>query len=303
MNQGNDRSAKYLIERHGDAIMKLAALPPFTAWRAVANEQVAPRRTPDGLLEVQFADHPRPTPVVIEVESRSSADNARQMAEALSLVFLTHGVWPDGILLVLDGPREPAPDETVTLTAAGGTSGAAIRWRTVRVWQLQADDVFAANDVGLLPLVPLTQSTLPSADLMARCRAEIDRWAKPEERDELLIVTRILAGFRYNDRAILDILLGGRMLTESPEFVRWRTEFKAEGLIEGEVLGKAKGKAEAAHELIQDTLQTRFGSVPADLANALAAEVDLDRLRRLNRVAVTCPDVSAFIAALHADAP
>lgn len=288
MNQSNDRSAKYLIEKHGDAILKLAAVPPFTSWRAVANEQVAPRRTPDGLLEVQFADHPAPTPVVIEVESRSSADNARQMAEDLALVYLTTGVWPDGILVVLNGPRDPAADDAVTLASAGGTSAAAVRWRTVRVWQLQAEDVFAAGDVGLLPLVPLTQSPLPPEDLLARCRAEIDRLAPPDDRDELLIVTRLIAGFRYNDRALLDILLGGRMLTESPEYIRIRTE------------GRTEGKAELLHELIRDELHARFGQLPAAVAGDVSAVTDVRRLRGLYAVAQTCPDVAAFSAALRA---
>jgi len=287
MNQSSDRSAKYLIEKHGDALLKLAGVPPFTAWRAVANEQVAPRRTPDGLLEVQFADHPGPTPVVIEVESRAAADNARQMAEAMALVFLTAGVWPDGVLIVLTGPRDSAGDDAVTLTAAGGTAGAAMRWRTVRVWQLQAEDVFAA-DVGLVPLAPLTRSPLSPADLLTRCRTEIDRRAAPADRDELLVVTRMLASYRYNDRTLMEILMGSRVFSDSPEFIRVRTEARTEG------------KAELLHEMIDDELRARFGQLPAEVAGDVSAVTDVRRLRGLYAVAQACPDLAAFAAALRA---
>ncbi len=60
MRQDKDRSAKWTLTHHGDAILKLAGLTNFTAWKALQAETVAPRRLPDGLLEVRFADQEKP---------------------------------------------------------------------------------------------------------------------------------------------------------------------------------------------------------------------------------------------------
>ncbi|WP_020472948.1 hypothetical protein [Zavarzinella formosa] len=284
MNQPYDRSAKWLIEHHGDGLLKLAAMPPIESWRAIANEEVAPRRTPDGLLEVKFADHPTTTPVIIEVESRSSADNLRQMAEDLFLVRLTKGVWPDAILLTLTGPEQPRVDDAITLTSAGGTSGVAVNWRTVRLWELEANDLFALGDVGIVPLIPLTRSALPPEELLARCRAEIDRNAPPDQRLELLVISRFLAANRYNDnQSLLEILLDNPMYTESPEITRLRNKYQAEG------------KVEATRENLLDALRSRFAKVPTDIAKVIADETDITRLKEWFRFSFTCEDLPAFI--------
>jgi hypothetical protein len=55
MRQDKDRSSKWLLTHHGDAILKLGGITGFTAWRALQPETVAPRRLPDGLIEVRFA--------------------------------------------------------------------------------------------------------------------------------------------------------------------------------------------------------------------------------------------------------
>lgn len=45
-------------------------------------------------------------------------------------------------------------------------------------------------------------------------------------------------------------------------------------------------------------LETRFGAVPADRISALNTVIDEDRLKALHRLAITCPDLDAFVAGL-----
>ena len=84
------------------------------------------------------------------------------------------------------------------------------------------------------------------------------------------------------DGMMLDIMRD-RLLRESPEVIRWWTESQAESIL--------------------DVLEARFGLVPTDVVKALATVAGVSRLRRLNRVAATCPDFAAVVAALPADAP
>lgn len=58
MRQDKDRTAKWLLAHHGDAVLRLAGFTDFTSCRAVAAELVAPRRLPDGLLEVTVTGRP-----------------------------------------------------------------------------------------------------------------------------------------------------------------------------------------------------------------------------------------------------
>jgi hypothetical protein len=69
MRQDKDRSAKWMLAHHGDAILKLAGLTGFTCWKALQPETVAPRRLPDGLLEVRFPVSSEPVLVLVEIES------------------------------------------------------------------------------------------------------------------------------------------------------------------------------------------------------------------------------------------
>ena len=54
MRQDKDRSGKWLLTHHGDAILKLGGITDFSSWKALQPETVAPRRLPDGLIEVRF---------------------------------------------------------------------------------------------------------------------------------------------------------------------------------------------------------------------------------------------------------
>ncbi len=77
MHQDKDRGSKWLIENFGDAILKLAGYRDFQEWKLKPPEVVAPRRFPDGLMQVRFAGQSELTLVLVEIESYPNADADR----------------------------------------------------------------------------------------------------------------------------------------------------------------------------------------------------------------------------------
>jgi hypothetical protein len=63
------------------------------------------------------------------------------------------------------------------------------QWRVVELWNVAADDLLAADDVGLIPWVPLTRFVVPPEQMLQICRERIDRQARPTERENLLAVS------------------------------------------------------------------------------------------------------------------
>jgi hypothetical protein len=97
-----------------------------------------------------------------------------------------------------------------------------VRWKVVELWTIPAADMLAAGDVGLIPWVPLAQFDGPREPIFQECRTRIDRDAPPDEHENLLAVTQILAGLRYNDPRLFQLLGGREAMIESPvlqEFV------------------------------------------------------------------------------------
>ena len=76
MRPDKDRSSKWLLTHHGDAVLTLAGLSGFTTWKALQAETVAPRRLPDGLLEVRFPGASAPVLVLVEIETYPDSDGS-----------------------------------------------------------------------------------------------------------------------------------------------------------------------------------------------------------------------------------
>ena len=57
--------------------------------------------------------------------------------------------------------------------------------------------------------------------------------------------------------------------------------------------------AEKMHAAILDVLEVRFGPVPQDVATAVQAIQDEQRLKELHKIAVGCGDLSLFRARLQ----
>jgi hypothetical protein len=114
------------------------------------------------------------------------------------------------------------------------------------------------------------------------CRARIDRDAPSDEHENLLAVTQILAGMRYNDPKLFQILVGREAMIESPvlqEFVADRTR---------------DAILQATRQSILQVLGARFGQDALAFRTALDAVEDDGTLDELTKQSATCQDLAGF---------
>jgi hypothetical protein len=292
MRQDKDRSSKWLIAHHGDAILKLGGITGFTSWKALQPETVAPRRLPDGLIEVRYIGEDEPTLVLVEIESYSASDVDRQVLDDLMLIAVDRKAMPEVVSLVLKPKGNVAVTGSAECVSRRGGTRIGGAWPVVRLWELEAESLFAAGDVGLIPWVPLTRTTETPDALMKRCRDRLAAVPGVSDRAGLMAVTQILAGLAFPDKRFLDLFGGAQAMIESPVL----DEVK-------EILRKqyeAEATLRTLRENVIANLETRFGRVSPERVAALGGVVDENRLRVLLRQAITCPDVEAFLAELEA---
>ena len=119
-----DKSAKWLIEHHGDAILRLGGVTDVVRWQAAPAELVLPAKLPDGLLFVWRAGRDRPEPHVVEIATYPELRAAEQALSDLLLVYLVRGEVPNVLVLVLrpkgqlhvpDHARRPSSDGVTEL--------------------------------------------------------------------------------------------------------------------------------------------------------------------------------------------
>jgi hypothetical protein len=239
---------------------------------------VAPRRLPDGLLEVSFPGEQLTTPFLVEIVSYADSRADDQVLDDILLVALDRQTVPEVISLVLH-PRGNAQVQGRRQRASRrGLTRLHADWNVVELWTVEAEPLLAANDVGLVPWVPLAHFDGPPETLLRRCREQIDRLAKPEELDSLLAVTQLLGGLRFTRDMLKAIFGGGRPMIESPRL--------------DELLNEKA--ALVFHTAIQIVLKSRFGDPPLDVVTALRGIQEESRLQELVSWAAQCADLSAF---------
>jgi len=279
-----DKSAKWLIEHHGDAILRLGGVTDLVRWQAAPAELVLPTKLPDGLLFAWRAGRDHPEPFVVEIATYPELRAAEQALRDLLLVYLVHGEVPNVLALVLrpkgqlrvpDHARHPSSDATTEL---GG------RWRVVELWTIPAEPVLATADPGMMPWVPLMQADEPPEIVLRRCREVIDQHAPAEEHESLITVTQVFTRLRYKDPNLLSILGGKTVMIDS--LVR--------SLLIREIV------AERRHKDILKVLAIRFGPVPTELQAEVKAILDETVLDAVVELAAASPDLEHFGAELRA---
>jgi predicted transposase YdaD len=277
-----DKSSKWLIQHHGDSILRLGGIREIESWTPLQAEIVQSRRLPDGLIEVRYRGRAMSDPFVLEIATYPEARVAEQVVGDTALVFLDRRVVPDVLVLFLRPRGKATAAGSATLRSRGRLTKWDVSWRAVKLWEVPAEQLLAAGDVGLIPWVPLAQFDRSPEAIVRECRTRIDRDAPPGELENMLAVTQVLAGLRYNDPKLFQILGGRKAMIESPVLRELKEEWTREAT------------REAAIEDLTTVLVARFGAKAGALEAELKAIDDASRLKELIKLAATARTLSSF---------
>jgi hypothetical protein len=269
-----DKRSKWLVQRHGQAILFLGGARGVRRCRALQAEVVQPRQLPDGLLEVLFQGRKKPDHVLVEVATHPEKRVPKQVLDDLLLTYAQLRVLPELLTLVLHPRGQFRVSGKQELQSRLQWSKLTWEWKVVELWTLPAEELLTAGDVGLIPWVPLTHFQGPPEALLEQCRQRIEQQAHPQDQANLLAVSQVLARLRFKDPELLSLLGGIRVMIESP-------------LIK-------EIEAERDRNAILRILTKRFGVVPPDVTTHPRRITKERKLEELMDHAVDCPDLEAF---------
>ena len=281
-----DKCGKYMIQRHGNMILRMGGVDDVDSWTPLQAELVQSRRLPDGVLEVRSAGQAKPDIFIVEIASYPDARVPSQVVCNAALSFLARGVVPEIIVLFLHEKGKVQASDSVELQSRRGLTKLNLSWKAIKLWEVPAEDLLAIGDVGLVPWVPLAKYADDPERIIRRCRARIDAAVPPSpEHENLLAVTQVLLGLRYNEKPLqnkLRGLLGGReAMIESPIYQEIVQE------------SERKGATEAMRQAVLDVIVRRFGP-PAQALEVELKAIEFDRLRDLHGFAVGCRNLASF---------
>jgi hypothetical protein len=264
----------------------LGGVRGIVSWRALQAELVQPRRLPDGLIEATLEGEPKPDIFILELATYPEDRLSDQAVRGTALVYLDRGILPEVLTLVLHPKGRLRAASDVEMTSRRGWTKWNVRWKVVELWTISAAEMLAANDVGLLPWVPLAQFDGPPELIFQECRARIDRDALSDEHENLLAVTQILAGMRYNDPRLFQILGGREAMIESPVLQEFVAERTRDAILQA--------TRQAKRQSILQVLGARFGQDALAVRTALDAVEDDGTLDELTKQSATCQDLAGF---------
>jgi hypothetical protein len=277
-----DKGGKWLIEHHADAILKLAGVGPVTSWTPLPGELVQSRQLPDGLIKAQIAGQADPVLCLIEINTYPYSRIVAELLDDVVLTYLNRRVVPEVIALTLCEKGNVRIDPDLRLMSPLGHTRLEASWRVVNLWELNATDFLPLTDPGLAPWIPLTKFDGPPERILQQCKDVIEAKTTDGEQKNLLAVTEILAGLRFDEKMLEAMFRGAKTMIESPILQKW--------LHEGEV--------KTRQTILLETVEDRFGPIPADISASVRVVQDEARLKLLNRAANTCDSLDAFRLAL-----
>jgi predicted transposase YdaD len=281
-----DKSSKWLIQHFADSILRLFGVRGIVSWRSLQTDFVQPRRIPDGFIEVQRLGQATPDLYILEVATYPEARVAHQVLADTAMVYLDRHVLPEVVVLFLRREGNAEALDALDLSSPQGLTNLKFTWRVAKLWEVPAQGLLAAGDIGLIPWVPLTKFRGTPESMIRQCRARIDQVTSHDEHENLLAVTQFLARVRYTDPKLFEILGGLETMIKSPLFQELKAEWTQEAKIEG--------KIEAKIEALMTVLVGRFGSKAKALETEIKAINDETRLQELLEHAATCRTLGSF---------
>jgi predicted transposase YdaD len=275
--QEYDKGSKWLIQHHGDSMLRLAGVPAIAEWRPLQAELVQHRRLPDGLIEAFHEGDERPDHYLLEVVTYPDARVVMQVTRDAALVLLDRDILPEVVVMFLRPRGNVEAASVATLRSRRGFASWPLSWKVVRLWEIPAQELLAVGDIGLIPWVPLSHIDGPPEPTLYECRDQIDRVATPTERENLMAITQVFARLRYNDERLFQLFGGHKAMIESP--------------VIQEII--ADCERETRRKDIVNFLQARFGEAARAVQSELEA-IEGAKLDELLRLAATCRSLASF---------
>lgn len=269
-----DKSSKWMLQHHGDALLALGGAGGIRRWKAVQPEQVQVGQLPDGLLQVYFLDQKKPDYFLVEVATFPEERVHAQAVRGAMLVYLDRKVLLEVLTVVLRPRGRAKVTGKVREQSRLGWTELGFKWKVLDLWNVSAEQLLAANEVGLIPWLPLTRFDGTPEAILKECRRRIEEQARHDQQEGLLAVAQVMTTLRYNDPGLLTILGGTKVMRESPLILNIVAEERRRDIVL--------------------FLEERFGALPTDLVGALQSVKRPKQLDALTKYAATCPDLEAF---------
>lgn len=283
MRNRYDASSKWLIETFATELLQLAGVPPDVRVRPIPGELVQSRQLPDGLVEVTYPNQTKPVLHLIEVNTFSYTAVASALLDDILLTYLDRRVVPEVVAITLHdrGNVRVAPD--IRFVSTFGTTVLEAHWRVVNLWELKARDFLPLEEPGFAPWVPLMNIDGPPEPVLQQCKDAIDTVKEPGRRANLLGVTQILAGLRFNENMLEKLFRVEGKMIESPVLEKW---FRQRDVA-------------TRQAVILESLEARFGvPVPVDVSAAVRVITDEERLKQLLPLVYSSDSLDEFRQAL-----
>src|SRR5262249_4292526 len=153
---------------------------------------------------------------LVEIATFPELRVLEQMRANALHVVLAKGELPEMLVVVLRPKGRYRIPKQARWASPLGSSQLSLRWNVIEMWNQPEEHLLAANDLGLIPWVPLAQFAESPATMLDSCRKRIDDQTTGDARANLLAVTRVIAGLRFSEPWLLNILGGSRIMIESP---------------------------------------------------------------------------------------
>lgn len=177
-----DKCGKYMIQHHGNSILRLGGIEDIVAWKALQAEPVQTRQLPDGLLEARTAGQAESDIFILEIATFPDARVPSQAARDVAMIYLQKGVVPELLVLFLHEKGHVPAADSVELRSRRGLTKWNLSWKAIKVWQVPAEDLIATGDVGLIPWVPLAKFQGSPEQIVSRCRTTSTVPPRPSSR-------------------------------------------------------------------------------------------------------------------------
>jgi len=217
-----DNLCKYLAEKYPDRFASWLLGREITGTKVFKTELSLEPVRADSVTFLRLAD--RILHLEFQVKVPQSKPMPLRMLNYWVRLYWQHNLPITQVLIWLKETNNPAVLETKF-----ELESVRCGFQVVRMWE-QPPEALLQNRA-LLPLAVLCQSENPTG-LLNQVASEVAKIEQPEEREELISSTQLLAGLRFKANLVNNLFQGG-LMRESTVFQKILQEGRDEGQIEG----------------------------------------------------------------------